>query len=223
MTAGRTTIWSAAGYDAWFDQPWGRYAHAVETAAVLAALRPVPGWRLLDAGCGTGRLLASMFDTGAHRIGLDRDPAMLEQARMHTTAPLLLADAGALPLGTASLDAVVAVTLLEFVSDPAAVVAEMCRVTRPGGRVVIGALNPKSPWGLAHRHRLRRPPWDGAEFLGRRQLQALARTYGPATLHGVLFVPGPVPGLSRLGPLVESLGWLVSPLGAFQVLIIERR
>lgn len=215
--------WSAASYDAWFEQPWGRYAHAVETAAVLAPLGPLAGRRVLDAGCGTGRLLVSMTDAGGVVVGLDRDPDMLAQARVHTRAPLLQADAAASPLAAESLDAAVALALLEFVSDPVAVVAELWRVTRPGGRVVIGSLNRKSPWGVAHRRRLRQEPWTEARFLGRRELLRLGRAHGPARLSGVLFLPGAVPGLRRLGPSAESWGSHVPSLGAFQVLVIERR
>jgi SAM-dependent methyltransferase len=215
--------WSAAPYDAWFEKPWGRYANAVENAAVLAALGPLSGRQVLDAGCGTGLLLAQMSDTAGSAVGVDRDRAMLDVARTHSAAPLLQADAGALPLGAASVDAVVAVALLEFVSDPAAVVAEMWRVTRPGGQVVIGSLNPKSPWGLAHRRHLRREPWTEARFFSRRELLRLGRVHGPARLAGALFMPGAVPGLSRLGPLIEPWAIHVPSLGAFQVLVIERR
>lgn len=215
--------WSARSYDAWFEQPWGRYAQEVETAGVLAALGPFARRRVLDAGCGPGRLLASMNGGSAWLLGLDVDPAMLQRARAHSRAPLVQADAAALPLAGKSLDAVVTVAMLEFVSDPAAVVAEMCRVTRCGGRVVIGALNPKSPWGVAHRRQLRRPPWTKARFLGRRQLLGLGRPHGTATLGGSLFAPGPLPGLRRLGPIIESAGRVLPGFGAFQILTIERR
>ena len=65
-------------------------------------------------------------------------------------------------------DAAVAVALLEFGSDPAAVMAELWRVTRPGGRVVIGSLDPKT--GKTYRRlgnhsagrRRRRREGDGA-------------------------------------------------------------
>jgi SAM-dependent methyltransferase len=225
MGHGRCTevTWSASVYDAWFEEPWGRYANAVETAAVLAAMGPVAGGRVLDAGCGTGRLLTAMSEAEGMVIGLDRDLGMLAQARVHTRAPLLQADAAASPLAAESLDAVVAVALLEFVSDPAAVVAELWRVTRPGGRVVIGSLNRKSPWGLAHRRQFSKQSWSEARFFGRRELLRLGRAHGPARLTGALFAPGAVPGLSKLGPLVEACGRHVPSLGAFQVLVVERR
>jgi len=177
---------------------------------------------VLEVGCGTGRLLAAMADHGAIGIGLDKKEAMLEVATRRGTAALVQGDAAVLPFAPESFDALVAVTLLEFVPDPGAVMAELCRVTRPGGRVVIGALNTKSPWGLAHHHRLRRASWTGAHFLDRDELLALGRSCGPASLRGSLLAPGPIPGLSHLGPALESVARCVPQIGAFQVLVIER-
>jgi SAM-dependent methyltransferase len=147
---------------------------------------------------------------------------MLEVATPRARSSLVVGDANALPFASGSFDAAVAVTLLEFVADPPAAVAEMCRVVRSGGRVVIGALNPRSPWGVAHRRTLRETPWSSARFLGKHQLRALADSCGAATRHGVLFVPGPIPNLARLGPVIESAGRLVPHVGAFQVLAIDR-
>lgn len=147
---------------------------------------------------------------------------MLALARSRA-GPLVRADVGRLPLRPESLDAVVAVAVLEFVADPAAAVGEMCRVTRRGGRVVVGALNPHSAWGVARWRRLRRPPWTAARFLDRKALRRLGRPHGPTTLHSALFLPGPLPPLGLLGPLAEALGALLPGLGAFQVLVIDRR
>lgn len=214
--------WSAADYDAWFERPWGRYAHGIETAAVLGALGPLVGERVLDVGCGTGRLLGRMASAGASPLGLDRDADMLAVAAGRTGVPLACADAAALPVATASFDAVVAVALLEFVASPADVVKELCRVARAGGRVVIGALNPTSAWGLSHRASLRRPPWTGAHFLGRSQLLALGNRHGPTSLGGALFASG-APRNAAAGQVLERLGRLVPWAGAFQVLTISRR
>jgi len=55
-----------------------------------------------------------------------------------------------------------------------AAVAELARVTRPGGRVLVGALNPRSPWGLANHRRRRSGAWCHARFLNRAELRSLA-------------------------------------------------
>ena len=213
--------WSGEAYDAWYERPWGRHASAVETAAVLSAAGPLPGRRVLDAGCGTGRLLSRLSGGGARAVGVDLSASMLSVAAGRARA-LVRADVAALPFPRGVLDAAVGVAVLEFVEDPAAVVAELCRVVRPGGRVVLGALNPRSPWGAARRSELREPPWSAARFSTRRRLRELAEPYGWATVGGFLLLPGPVPGMSRIGPVVERLGRLVPWAGAFQVLTIER-
>lgn len=209
-------------YDSWFDHPWGSYAFSVESTALIAAAAPVLDRSVLDVGCGTGRLMQELAARGAAVLGLDVDPAMLALAGRHNTGRLIQADAANISLASESMDITIAVTVLEFVTDPVAVVAEMHRITRPGGCVVIGALNPKSPWGMAHARRLKSPPWTAARFLTRAQLLGLARPYGPAGLTGVLLAPGPLPGLAHFGPLIERLAHLARWAGAFRVLTIRR-
>jgi SAM-dependent methyltransferase len=104
-----------------------------------------------------------------------------------------------------AFDVTIAVTVCEFTASPAALVAELARVTRPGGRVVIGALNRRSPWGLARRRQMRKPPWQAARFLTRRQLRALGTRHGQARLHGTLIMPGAVPGSRLAGCFLEAI------------------
>jgi protein-L-isoaspartate O-methyltransferase len=131
---------SAAAYDRWFDSARGRYAFTVEEAAIERAAGRVDGLQVLDAGCGTGRFTACLERCAARLAGVDLDPAMLAVAAQRVRVPLLAADACRLPFRDAAFDVAVAVTVCEFAASPAAVVAELARVTRPGGRIVIGAL-----------------------------------------------------------------------------------
>jgi len=211
-----------AAYDRWFERPWGRYAFSIESSVVLEAAGPLSSdVSVLDVGCGTGRLTALLEASGATVVGLDVDPAMLAVAATRTGGRLILGDAHRIPVADATFDLVVAVTLCEFTGDLGTVFAELARVTRPGGRIVIGALNPRSPWGLRHRRQLRRPPWTGAHFLSRSQLLALAHPFGRVTIDAALYAPGAFVGLRRLGPILERLGRPVPALGAFQVVTIE--
>lgn len=214
--------WQAETYDSWFDEPWGKYAYSVELASALHGLGDLAGCRVLDAGCGTGRLLASLSGTATEAavVGLDRDSAMLGVASGKKLGPLLQGDIMALPFPRASFDKTVAMTVLEFAADPAAAIGELCRVTRPGGRVVIGALSPNSPWGLAHRRELRQSPWDRAKFLKGHQLQVMARPYGLVSAQSSLLAPCALPGLAWWGRALEAIGRLAPRTGAFQVLTI---
>lgn len=212
-----------AAYDRWFDTRWGRYAFTVELAAIERAAGRLDGLRVLDAGCGTGQFTAALERRAARLAGVDLDPAMLTVAGRRVRAPLLAADAGELPFRDGAFDVAVAVTVCEFTASPAAVVAELARVTRPGGRVVIGALNRRSAWGLARRRQLRRPPWQAARFLTRRQLRALGARHGQVQLHGTLVMPGAVPGSRHAGRFLEAIGRRAFPAtGAFQVLTVKK-
>ena len=123
---------------------------------------------VLDVGCGTGRLTQRLEALGAIVMGLDLDPKMLAIASARTSGRLILGDAHSIPVGDATSGRVVAVTLCEFTDDLGTVFAELSRVTRPGGRIVVGALNPRSPWGLRNWRQLRRSPWSGAHFFPER-------------------------------------------------------
>ena len=209
-------------YDAWFDTPWGRYAFAIESATVLRAAGDLAGRRVLDAGCGTGRFTAALGNEHATVVGVDPDRGMLRLARARATGGCARTAVEYLPFPDESFDVTVAVTVLEFVADPAAAVAELARVTRDGGRIIVGALNPRSPWGLANHRRLRSGAWCQARFLTRRELRQLAAPHGTAMFHGSLYAPSLFPGLPVIGPVLESLGRLAPTFGAFQVLVVDK-
>jgi len=111
-------------------------------------LRFVPvraGQRVLEVGCGTGavaRDLARLVGPQGLVIGVDPSRTMLAAARALATAHPLrrrmrwrVADGVALPFADGRFDTALAITVLLHVADPAAVVGELARVTRPGGRV----------------------------------------------------------------------------------------
>jgi SAM-dependent methyltransferase len=207
----------AQRYDAWFDSPWGRYAWRTETRAVLGALGPLSGRRVADIGCGTGRLLHALTGRGARTVGIDTDPGMLALAV--TRGQVARADAHRLPLADASMDAAVTVATLEFTADPAQVLAEMARITRPGGRLVVAVLNPASLWGALDRP-ARRAPYNGGCFLPRASLLAIGRRHGKARVTGALFAAGHLPARQLLGPALETTGKLIPRFGALQVLTV---
>jgi len=211
----------AREYDAWFDAPWGRYAFDVESRALLKALGPTRGRTVLDAGCGSGRFSARLLREGATVVGFDSDPAMLHVGAERLRAPLVVADAHLLPFADATFDLTVAVTLCEFVTHADRVVTELARVTGAGGRVVVGALNRASPWGIAHRRRFRRSPWDTARFFRWDELLALGAPHPRTRISAALYAPGDVPGLRLVGPILEGLRRGLPRLGAFRVMTID--
>ncbi len=98
---------------------------------------------VLDVACGTGVLAQHLIDAGwMHVIGVDLSPWMLERAIERTPeAEWIEGDLCALPLDDGAADALAASFGLMFITEPGEALAEMARVTRRGGPMVI------STWG----------------------------------------------------------------------------
>ena len=112
-------------------------------AALVAALAPRPGERLLDLGCGTGviaRRLAEQTGAAGLVLGVDVSSTMLEWARARGDHPALRWEQGdgtALRYEAGSFDGASAAHLLLHVPEPLAVLTELRRVVRPGGRMAL--------------------------------------------------------------------------------------
>lgn len=140
-----------AAYQQWRTSELGRITDHIEEELILDFIGPASGKRVLDVGCGDGVLGVRLARDGADVTGLDSDPLMLEVARRRLVDAKVIAvfvdgKAEALPFPDASFDVVVAVTVLCFVPEPLKAFAEMARVLRPGGRLVIGELGRHSLW-----------------------------------------------------------------------------
>ena len=107
--------------------------------------------KVLDLGCGTGMLLSELARRSGFVVGIDSSPEMLELARKRSSAALVLTDADHLPFADLSFDAVVSVTLLQNMPDPAATVREVARVTKPRGIVIMTTLKHKHSLGELER------------------------------------------------------------------------
>lgn len=104
------------------------------------ALGPVPGKRLLDAGCGVGEVARELAVAGADVVALDHSAATVAAAAARDdggSVQYVSGDVSALDFADASFDAVRCERVLQHVEDPDQVVSELRRVTRPGGRVCL--------------------------------------------------------------------------------------
>jgi 2-polyprenyl-6-hydroxyphenyl methylase/3-demethylubiquinone-9 3-methyltransferase len=95
---------------------------------------------LVDAGCGGGLLAPHVERLGYRHVGVDLRRSGLEQSAARGMIPVT-GDVTALPLADGAADVVVAGEILEHVTDLPATVAELCRVLRPGGLLVLDTLN----------------------------------------------------------------------------------
>jgi ubiquinone/menaquinone biosynthesis C-methylase UbiE len=145
--ARRARLGLDARYDYW--QPANLFIYQARERAVLdllaaASFLPLTGRHVLDAGCGDGSVLLDMQRYGAaleDLTGIDLLPDRVESARARLPgAHIEAGDARALPYADGVFDLTLGFTLLSSVVDTAArrqVAAEMARVTKPGGLVLL--------------------------------------------------------------------------------------
>lgn len=218
-------------YARWRATELGRLTERLEVELVFSLTDLHDGHRVLDVGTGDGTYAIEAARRGASVVGLDTSPAMLNAAETRARAAGLHIDvrtgsATALPFADASFDRVLAVTVLCFVDDPARTLAEMARVTRPGGRVIVGELHRWSLWAAKRKLAalLRGGLWRKVRFWSRRQLCALAESAGlrVRAVRGAIFYP-PSSWGARVGASIDPwLGRIGAPGAAFMVLAADR-
>lgn len=167
----------------WGDGDYARTADALAPAAavVLDAVDLQPGERLIDVGCGTGNALLEAARRGAEVVGFDPSPGLVAATAARLSAERL---PGEVCIGTAERpppavgrgDVVVSVFAVIFAGDPAAAIAGMVGLARPGGRVALTSWLPGGAIGTAGQI-IREavggseapaagPRWDDAAWIG---------------------------------------------------------
>jgi ubiquinone/menaquinone biosynthesis C-methylase UbiE len=127
-----------SAYNAHYDRP-----------AVLAALGPVGGRRVLDAACGPGLYLTDLLERGAEVTAFDASPVMVNLARQQSKGQVRIDQAALgepLPYPEGAFDLIVCALAIHYASDRAAAFAEFYRVLRPGGGVVVSTQHPVMDW-----------------------------------------------------------------------------
>ena len=150
---GGILIGDAAAYDAmsrlFFGSLFGPIA--ADIAATASAFAP-DGARVLEVGCGPGHLSIRLArQHGLEMTGLDLDPAMIERARANADRAgegeerlpsFVVGDVAKLPFPDGTFDLVVSTMSMHHWTDPAAGLAEMARVLRPGGKALVWDFRP---------------------------------------------------------------------------------
>jgi SAM-dependent methyltransferase len=196
------------------------------------------GKDVFEAGCGTGLLLRQAADVARQAVGLDLSRGMLGPARQRGL-PVVQGSLTAVPLPSESFDLVYSMKVLAHVPPIREAVAELTRLVRPGGHLLLEFYNPYSFRALAKR--LGGPGKIAAgtnesHVFTRYDTAAQAREYLPpgvelVGVRGVRVVTPvssvyKVPALGRLFSRVEHLVCdlpLVRHLGGFLILIARKR
>lgn len=198
-------VWQAGGI---YESYVGRWSRPVAREFVQwLAVAESKDW--IDIGCGTGALTQTLLNYAMPRsvLGLDPSPDFIDYAKTHVAegpARFEVADAQALPVPNASVDAAVSGLVLNFVPRPSSGVAEMTRVVRAGGIVAAYV------WDYAGKMELMRHFWDAAVALdsaareldeGRRfpicSPEPLTKLFAESGLHNINVRPIDVPTAFR--------------------------
>ncbi len=127
------------GYHLWLDE------------LEFSILRPyIDGRDIFEAGCGTGLILERAARIARTAVGADLSPGMLEKAKAKGLE-CVEADLGSLPFPDASFDTVYSFKVLAHVRDIRPALAELSRITRPGGHLLLEFYNPTSLRGWVKR------------------------------------------------------------------------
>ncbi|MBC7235672.1 MAG: methyltransferase domain-containing protein [Chloroflexi bacterium] len=198
----------ARGYDAFYETPLGATVDRLEKRLIYRLARPRAGETALDVGTGTGHWAIDLARKGLKVTGVDTSEAMLAVARQKSAAVAWQrGDAQALPFADYSFQLVLAVTTLEFVRDPQVALAEMARVTAPGGRMVVAVLNASSRWAHFYKAQAEKQetPFAHAHFFVPDEFVVLLSRWGKPTWSSAVFIPPTGRGLAA-ADIIEWLG-----------------
>jgi SAM-dependent methyltransferase len=142
-----------------YDRHIGRYSPAL-ARELIAAAGVESGMRALDVGCGPGPLTHELVAAGCDVAAVDPSlPFATACAERNPKAQVEVAPAEAIPFDDDTFDAALAQLVVNFMKDPAAGVAQMRRVTKPGGTVAAAV------WDYGGAMTLLRTFWDTAVAL----------------------------------------------------------
>jgi len=192
----------ADAYDAWYNTSTGSLYDRIEKRAVEEWMPPPSGGdRLLEVGSGTGHWSRFFARAGFRVTGLDCAPGMVRAARAKRIegTTFLIADAMEIPFASGSFDVTVAITTLEFVTQPDRALSEMARCTRRGGTLIVGALNRNSILGIRRRRRPS-PIFEGIGMLTVEWIREHLAAYGRPHVRTVAY------SWPRLG--ARSIEWV---------------
>jgi len=119
----------------WLDH--GEYRHHARLRILERLYDEQPFASLLDIGCGSGALLDHFGERGVRGVGFDLSQAIMSYHRRRGTFPGFVGSVEQIPLAAGQFEMLTCLGLIEHLADPVAALAELRRVVKPGGRVMI--------------------------------------------------------------------------------------
>lgn len=165
----------------WYERGREQGYHALIDELEVATLAPlIEGKSVLEVGCGTGLILQRLVPLASELVGIDLSPGMLEKAR-ERGFDVHEASATELPFEDDRFDVVCSFKVLAHVPDIGKALAEIARVTKPGGHMVLEFYN---PWSL--RYLAKRFGPAGAISRTRKEDEVFTRWDSPLTIRRLL-------------------------------------
>ncbi len=205
--------------DAWYRDPLGAWMEQTEQDLLIECLGLRPGEMVVDVNAGTGRLARSVTQrSGGRVLAVEPSGSLRALGEKRTEGLSVEWSEGipeALPVGDREADAVLLVTVLDFVHDPKRVLGEARRVLRPGGRLVVGSLCALSPWAALYRYLGEQGvgPWVGAHLWTEDELARLLGIPDTEVRQCVYLAPSAQPPY----PEADAAGRRAGNKGAFLV------
>ncbi len=168
-------------FSGWYERERGRGYHALLDELEMDIVSPFArGGRVLEVGCGTGLILERLARVAEEAWGLDLSPGMLQKAHQRGLN-VVLGSVTDIPFADDSFDLVCSFKVLAHVPDIGHALAEVARVTRPGGHMVLEFYNPWSLRFVAKRIAGPQPISDG-----RTEADVFTRWDSPLTIRKIL-------------------------------------
>jgi len=185
-------------YDDWFER------HRMAYLSELLAVRALLTWegQGLEIGVGTGRFAGPL----GVKFGIDPAGETLGYARERGVS-VARAVAEALPFTDAVFDSALVVTTICFVDDARAMLREIARVLRPGGKIIIGLIDRESPLGQDYvTHQAENVFYREATFYSAAEVEALLKETGFSQLVWVQTLSTPLSEIHEIEPISAGTG-----------------
>ena len=173
--------------DAWQPDQYARFKAEREQPFydLLDLVAPMPGGRVVDLGCGTGKLTRVLHERtqAAETIGVDRSDAMLEQSAQHAGGGVRFERGDIADFSDSGLDVVFANASIQWVPDHASLFPRLASTVGPGGQLAVQmpanedhpshavarevarqARHAKALGGFVYRHSIQSPEWYAEQF-----------------------------------------------------------